>query len=307
MAEKYQAMKENERHVLINGRTNSYVNHDYHRDRVSSLEWAESSWTRYLHVICWWWMNHLLSLGNNKSLSEKDLDDVPPMEKSSVLLNRLNAYDWTSTTTFMIVIKEFCKDYMYASVYFIPYLLVRIAQPLLLRQIILNIIDGRKRSITSHIHVLCFFICAVLHALIRRPSNFCPIRVGVRVRTALSLTIYKRSLSMKSTVRQQTDTAQVINLIASDASKFEAACAYLHYLWEGPIEGLVIFVLLCGIVQPVPALSGYALVPLFALLQCYITQKFGQYWGITAVCSEKRVNAFNEFIHGICVIKMYNW
>jgi hypothetical protein len=109
----------NEEHQqLINQKTNSYNNDD----QSSRLEWAESSWTRWLHVLCWWWISPTLSVGYKRRLTESDLDGLPQKDKSSVLLNRLESYDWTITSTGKILIQEFWKEYIWMSLLCIPYL-----------------------------------------------------------------------------------------------------------------------------------------------------------------------------------------
>src|SRR5271163_2156079 len=91
--------KGDESQALLNDKEASYVIDDHHRRHSSRLEWAESSWTRLLHVLCWWWMNPILSLGYKRQLTENDLDDTPHVDKASVLLDRLHSSDWSSTTT----------------------------------------------------------------------------------------------------------------------------------------------------------------------------------------------------------------
>ena len=127
-----------------------------YRQQSSNLEHAESSWTRYLHKLCWWWINPLLSLGYQRQLMESDLDDPPHNDKTSVLLDRLDSYDWSSATTWMIVMKEFWKDYIYTGLEFFPFLIASIAQPLLVREFSLNMMDG-KYSDTSQLH-MCYFV-----------------------------------------------------------------------------------------------------------------------------------------------------
>ncbi|CAF0818180.1 unnamed protein product [Adineta steineri] len=61
----------NEHQKLINNNDDKC---QYHSSR---LEWAESSWTRWLHLLCWWWISPTLSEGSKRLLTENDLDNLP--------------------------------------------------------------------------------------------------------------------------------------------------------------------------------------------------------------------------------------
>ncbi|CAF5042580.1 unnamed protein product, partial [Rotaria sp. Silwood1] len=53
------------------------------------LDWAESSWTRWIYVIFWWWLNPILNIGSKRKLIEDDLFDVSPNDECSQLLKKL--------------------------------------------------------------------------------------------------------------------------------------------------------------------------------------------------------------------------
>ncbi|CAF4720124.1 unnamed protein product [Rotaria sp. Silwood1] len=299
--------EDEERRTLLNDKKTSYINNDHHQHHSSRLEWAESSWTRFLYVLCWWWMKPLLYVAYKRSLTVDDLDDIPHVDKAMLLLDRLSAYDWSLTTTWNIVWKEFGKEYIFASLFLIPYLITCIAQPLLFRQILLNIMNEKGSYTVSYIYAISMFVLMILQAFIHRQNLFRSARVGIRILNALTMIIYIRVLSLKSTSLKDMNIGQIMNLVANDVSKFEELCSYLGYLVEGVLETIIIFGLLCWIVQPIPALCGFALLPIFILIQLYFGRKFAQYYEATVVCSDKRIQAFSEFIHGCHIVKMYNW
>ncbi|CAF4366960.1 unnamed protein product, partial [Rotaria sordida] len=70
---------------------------------------------------------------------------------------------------------------------------------------------------------------------------------------------------------------------------------------------IILFGLCSWIIHPIPTLCGYALYPIFILIQMYFGRKFRQCREITAVCSDKRIQSYCEFIYGCHAVKMYNW
>ncbi|CAF4273105.1 unnamed protein product [Rotaria sp. Silwood2] len=307
MGRKGRKQENNENQALLNDKKISHDTDDQHRQQSSRLEQAESSWFRLLHVLFWSWVIPILRLGYKRQLTANDLDNAPHVDKASVLLNRLRSYDWSSSTTWMIIRKEFWKDYMFASLIWFPFLIINIGQLLLFCQLIWNMMDKQLSTTVTYLCVVSLFVSVVIESITQRLVLFRSTRIGMRIRNALIIKIYAHSLYLKSTSSEQTNTGQIINLIANDTSKIEEVFIYLAGLCEGILEAIVMLGLLCWIIHPIPALCGYAISPLFILIQVYFSRKFSQYRETTAMCSDKRIQAFSEFIYGCHAVKMYNW
>jgi ATP-binding cassette subfamily C (CFTR/MRP) protein 4 len=296
-----------ERQQLINHKTNSCNNDDQCQPQSSRLEWAESSWTRCLHVLCWWWISPTLSIGYKRPLTESDLDGLPQNDKSSVLLNRLESYHWTIASTGKILIQEFWKEYIWVGIVCIPYLFSRVVQPLLLRQIVLSTMDKDVSLFTIYTFIILLCLFGIVQVISDHQVFFLSSRVGVRIRNALTSILYKHSLSIKSTVWQHMNTGEIINLITNSASKLEEMCSILYLVLEGPLQVIIIFALLCWIVGPIPTLVG-CVTFCVSMVTVFLSSRYlGKYNAMKVSCSNKRIHAFNEFIHGCYIVKMYNW
>ncbi|CAF4073539.1 unnamed protein product [Rotaria sordida] len=82
------AHEHEERKTLLHDKKTSYATNDNHQHRSSRLEWAESSSTRFLHVLCWWWIKPMLYVGYKRQLTVDDLDDIPHVDKALVYFGR---------------------------------------------------------------------------------------------------------------------------------------------------------------------------------------------------------------------------
>ena len=66
----------------------------------------------------------------------------------------------------------------------------------------------------------------------------------MRIFTALSASVYKKSLSLSSAGRNQYTTGEVVNLIAVDCSKVQEATMFVNFIFTTPIQiGLAIYFL----------------------------------------------------------------
>ena len=273
----------------------------------SRLERAETSWTRLLHSLCWLWMTSILHLAYRGDLDVNNLDDAPHIDQAEVVLDRWHHYDWSSTTTWSLVKREFWKDYTVASLTLIPYLILRVVQIFLFRQILLNIMHNQGSNALSYVFIVSLFVSIIVDMLMHRQSLFRCCRVGVRVRNALTMAIFTQALSLKSAALGNMNTGYIVNLVANDVCRFEEMCRYLGFLFIVSLEAIIILGFLCWIIHPIPALCGYALSPIFILIQLYFKRKFSECRERTAACNDTRVQAFSELIDGSHVVKMYNW
>ena len=296
--------------LLIKKDDGSYGDGNKEARQSSRLAWSEASFFRWWRVLCWSWLNPILALGRQRTLTDRDLDDLTSEHCCSTLLDMLNQHDWTSNSAWKILFRVFGKRCLCIGLLLLPRMVVRIIQALFLRQIVKMIGNTTVYSSSGtlgYIYVVCLSVCMIVQLIIHHQFMFRSARVSLTIRTALSSIIYKRLLSTRQGAFQQTTVAQTINLVAHDTAKFEEFTALMHYLWQAPFEALVIFFLLWWIIGPLPVCVGYVVLLLLIPLQVVMSRLFGRYSMATRQLADKRVHAFNELIHGYHIVKLYNW
>ncbi|CAF1379373.1 unnamed protein product [Rotaria sordida] len=271
------------------------------------LDWAKSSWTRWIQVPLFLWITPMLSLANKRTLVEDDINDLSASDKCSVLLHRVNQSSSKWQGTWHIFNRIFFKDFLTSQLLVFPLALARIAQPLLIRQIVLYIKDqSGLPTYAGYLYAIALCIAAILQAILHQQIYFRNTRIGMRVRNVLSSTIYQHLLTINTAALHKTTAAQTINLVASDAGKFEELSIFMHVLVMVPLEAIVMFGLLWWNIG-LPTLFGYAVLILLAPMQLIFSRQFSRYRKDTMACTDKRVQAINELINGCQIIKMYNW
>ncbi|KAJ3583658.1 hypothetical protein NHX12_016210, partial [Muraenolepis orangiensis] len=130
-------------------------------------------------------------------------------------------------------------------------------------------------------------------------------RNGMRIRVALSHMIYKKALRLNSSATAQTTTGQIVNLLSTDVNKFEELSIFLHSLWVGPLNVVVVVALLWSVIGP-SCLAGYVVLFLMPL-QSLSGKLFSKFSREMAVLTDSRILTMNEVVSGIRIIKMYAW
>ncbi|CAF2705919.1 unnamed protein product [Rotaria sp. Silwood2] len=185
--------------------------------------------------------------------------------------------------------------------------MARIAQPLLIHQIILYIKGQSKLpDYAGYLFAVGLCISAIVQAIISQQIFFRNTRIGMRVRMVLSSIIYKHLLTINTAAVHNTTVAQTINLVANDAGKFEELSVLVHLLVLVPLEALVTFGFLWWNIG-LPTSFGYAVLILLVPIQLIFSRQFSRFRKTTMVCTDKRVQTINELVSGCQIIKMYNW
>ena len=99
---------------------------------------------------------------------------------------------------------------------------------------------------------------AALDTILHHPYFFSLTHIGMKIRVACCSLIYRKALRLSNTALGQTTVGQMVNLLSNDVNRFDTTVLFNHYLWAGPLQLVIITVLLCQKIGP-SALVGAAL------------------------------------------------
>lgn len=111
---------------------------------------------------------------------------------------------------------------------------------------------------------------------------------------------------MSKSVQEDGLHGKVINLLSNDLSKLDIALAFLHDMWKGPFETILLGFLIYREVG-ISGVVGIAFILSFIPIQSFIGKKAAHFRNQTTKRTDIRVRLMNEIINGIQVIKMYSW
>ncbi|OMO81421.1 hypothetical protein COLO4_23609 [Corchorus olitorius] len=116
---------------------------------------------------------------------------------------------------------------------------------------------SRKHDGSSYKHGLVlafiFFFSKTVESLTQRLWYFGAHRIGIRVRAALTVMIYKKSLSIKFV---GPSNGKIINLINVDAERIGDFCWYIHNVWLLPIQVFLALLILYKNLGAAPSLAA---------------------------------------------------
>ncbi|KAI8827837.1 P-loop containing nucleoside triphosphate hydrolase protein [Chytriomyces cf. hyalinus JEL632] len=129
---------------------------------------------------------------------------------------------------------------------------------------------------------------------------------AVRVRTMMTAVIYRKSLRLSSSARQEFTSGSVINLVSTDTNRVEQFINMANFTWTIPVS-LTINIVFLVTSLGWPALAGIGLLVASGPLQAYLFSLIMKIRAVMAPITGKRVNLTTEVLSGVRVIKFFAW
>ncbi|KAJ3122380.1 hypothetical protein HK100_012023 [Physocladia obscura] len=129
---------------------------------------------------------------------------------------------------------------------------------------------------------------------------------AVSLRTMMTAVIYRKSLKLSSSARQEYTSGNIVNLISTDTNRIELFINEANYCWTVPVA-LAINIAFLVIALGWPAICGIAILVASVPLQAYLFTLVSKIRGMVAPITGKRVDLTTEVLSGVRVIKFFAW
>uniref|UniRef100_A0A3B4WXX9 ABC-type glutathione-S-conjugate transporter n=1 Tax=Seriola lalandi dorsalis TaxID=1841481 RepID=A0A3B4WXX9_SERLL len=150
------------------------------------------------------------------------------------------------------------------------------------------------------------FLLSCLQSLLHHHYMFNCFTVGMRLKTAVSGLVYRKSLVMSSAARQQCTLGETINLVSTDTQKLMDFVVYFNSIWIAPIEITLCFYFLWQLLG-VSALAGITAVVLIFPLNGVIAKVRSKLQEAQMKFMDDRIKLMNEILSGVKILKFYAW
>nr|XP_020639200.1 multidrug resistance-associated protein 4 isoform X1 [Pogona vitticeps] len=269
------------------------------------------------------WLNPLFVTGHKRKLEEDDMYKVLTEDSSKVVGEELQWF-WdkevqkakkearTPHLTKAIILC-YWKSYLLLGLFTFIEETLKVIQPMFLGMIISyfeNVgsrvgADGGALA-SAYVSAAALSVCTLILALTHHLYFYHVQRAGMKLRVAMCHMIYRKALRLSNTAMGKTTTGQIVNLLSNDVNKFDQVTIFLHYLWAGPLQAIVVTALLWLEIGP-SCLAGMAVLIILLPLQTCFGRLFSSLRSRTAAFTDIRIRTMNEVITGMRIIKMYAW
>ncbi|XP_031762816.2 multidrug resistance-associated protein 1 isoform X5 [Galleria mellonella] len=173
-------------------------------------------------------------------------------------------------------------------------------------KLLIGFVEGNEPDWKGYLYAIALLACATIQTLLLAHYFTRMYLVGMRIRTALTSAIYRKSLRMSNSARKESTVGEIVNLMAVDAQRFIELTAYLNMIWSAPLQIALALYFLWGILGP-SVLAGLAVMIILIPVNGLIANRVKTLQIKQMKYKDERVKLMNEVLNGIKVLKMYAW
>ncbi|KAJ6769216.1 ATP-BINDING CASSETTE SUB-FAMILY C [Salix koriyanagi] len=149
-----------------------------------------------------------------------------------------------------------------------------------------------------------FFFSKTVESLTQRQWYFGAQRIGIRVRAALSVLVYKKSLSVKFA---RSSNGKIINLINVDVERIGDFCWNIHGVWLLPFQVFLALVILYRNLGAAPSIAALSSTILVMVSNTPLASKQERLHSRIMEAKDSRNRATSEILKSMRVLKLYSW
>ncbi|TXG68642.1 hypothetical protein EZV62_003577 [Acer yangbiense] len=263
------------------------------------------------------WINSLLRLGYVKPLLLKDIptllsdDEARSTYKTfSSKWEFLHRGDGKMNNPKNLLLKALFrihwKEMIFVGVCALFRTFAVVVSPLLLYAIVQYTSNKHKNRSEGLLLVGWLVIVKFIESFSQRHWFFNSRRLGMRMRSALIMAIYRKQLKLSSLARRRHSTGEIVNYIAVDAYRMAEALYWFHLEWSLVVQ----LFLAIGVLFKVVGLSAFPGL-VFVLITGFLNVPFARIYNkcqiLYKVAQEERLRAMSEVLNNMKIIKLQSW
>nr|XP_039260711.1 multidrug resistance-associated protein 4-like isoform X5 [Styela clava] len=269
-------------------------------------------------LFSYWWLNDFFAEGSKRSLQEYDMLELDTSNTSAAITSDLEK-NWkkeversiksktNNPSLIRAVVMTYKGRHAICGVLALLEECLRTAVPVLIAYLI-KYFENQTDTPVWHAYAYAagISVITISLAILHHQSFYLSQRIGWHMRASTCALMYKKTLRLSQKSLNHTTTGQIVNLGATDVLRFDWLPVFLHYLWIGPLQCLVVGVILWQEFG-IAILAGMGVLVLIMILQTFNGKAFGKLRSMTAVLTDERIRLMNEVVTGMRIIKMYAW
>ncbi|XVF86793.1 hypothetical protein PTKIN_Ptkin18bG0071200 [Pterospermum kingtungense] len=284
------------------------------KEEKNQIELCQAS---FLSKLTFSWLNPLLSLGYSRPLALEDIPSISTEDESNLAYQKFaNAWESlvreksSSSDRRNLVIRAIAKVYFKENIFIAVYAVFRtisvVSLPLLLYAFV-KYSNQEEENLQQGLVLLGYLILfKVVESLSQRHWYFASRRLGMRIRSALMVAVYRKQLKLSSLGRRRHSTGEIVNYIAVDAYRMGESPWWFHSTWSLLLQLFMSLAVLFSVVG-VGAIPG--LVPLLVcgFLNMPFAKILQKCQSGLMIAQDERLRITSEILNSMKIIKLQSW
>lgn len=196
----------------------------------------------YLSQLTFAWVLKIFIKGNKKTLCEDDLYQPLKEQKADKLGSDLEAaLDKRSSLSKCLIQVFGFRVFIQGMILLFLECGLKILPPIFLSRIIIFYSNSNDGSLSEVAWYSSGIICTTLVSVVILQAFYVSnLNLGFMMKTGVSSMIYRKCMRLSKTSIGKISTGKIVNMMSTDVGKFEAVVSWMHYLWVGPVQTVLV-------------------------------------------------------------------
>ncbi|KAJ2605847.1 hypothetical protein EV177_006060, partial [Coemansia sp. RSA 1804] len=264
------------------------------------------------------WMSPMLALGQHKQIDEDDLWRLPARYAPLNVAGRFDK-NWqheleNSTSRAPSLLHALWRahgvPFALAGVLKLVQDILQFTQPVLLSRLIGVVAshgtDSPQPISYGFFYATAMLICQAVQTVFLHQYFQLGMATGMRAKSSLTATIYKKALCLSNEARQEYTTGSITTLFSVDVERIGNVTDYAHIAWSGPVQIVIAIYLLYN------TLGWSVFAGIFVMISAipinsWIVKRMRVLQIAQMKNKDRRTTLIEETLSGAKVIKLYAW
>ncbi|KAI4305508.1 hypothetical protein L6164_028870 [Bauhinia variegata] len=256
------------------------------------------------------WLNPVFERGRIQKIELAHIPSVPKSEKaenaSSVLEESFRRQNAEESSLTKAVIHSIWKSLIMNAVFAGVSTIASYMGPLLITSYVNFLSRDSDGSSFKYGVILAFlfFLSKTVESLTQRQWYFCAQRIGIQVRAALFVLIYRKSISIDCA---RETNGKIVNLVSVDAEQIGDFCFHIHEIWLLPVQVILALFILYKNLGFLPSIAAVAVTIFVMASNTPLAKLQKSLHSKIMEAKDSRIKATSETLKHIRILKMHSW
>ncbi|KAF5442207.1 hypothetical protein F2P56_034894 [Juglans regia] len=264
--------------------------------------------------ISFWWLNPLMKRGREKTLEDEDIPNLCEADRAEscylVFLEQLNKLKQKEPSSQPSVLRTIIvchwKEILMSGFFALLKIITLSMGPLLLNAFIL-VAEGKESfKYEGYVLAIMLFFSKSIESISQRQWYFRSRLIGLKVRSLLTASIYKKQLRLSNAARLVHSGGEIMNYVTVDVYRIGEFPFWFHQTWTTSLQLCIALVILFRAVG-LATIAALVVIILTVLCNSPLAKLQHQFQRKLMVAQDERLKASTEALVNMNVLKLYAW